>query len=177
MIDDADVELHTGEEVRWTKARVEEFLALFSINKTFSEIARAMGISRNAAIAKAWRMNLSRGGKRVHPRMVEETEKDQRIRDRRVEKAPITLVDTTTGKRKSRDTWGTRKVRLKSTTAPPSRVILDHPLATLNGGCKWPVGEPDRPDFHYCGGHRVDIETPYCPEHYAVAYKPYVRRT
>ena len=35
--------------------------------------------------------------------------------------------------------------------------------------CKWPIGDPKQPDFHFCG-KAVDITVTYCPEHRAKAY-------
>ena len=37
--------------------------------------------------------------------------------------------------------------------------------------CKWPFGDPKKPDFHFCG-KAVDITKTYCPEHRALAYAP-----
>ena len=37
--------------------------------------------------------------------------------------------------------------------------------------CKWPFGDPKKPDFHFCG-KAVDVTMTYCPEHRALAYTP-----
>ena len=37
--------------------------------------------------------------------------------------------------------------------------------------CKWPIGDPKTPGFHFCGS-AVDLSTTYCPEHRTVAYQP-----
>ncbi|MEI8397221.1 MAG: GcrA family cell cycle regulator [Rhodospirillaceae bacterium] len=37
--------------------------------------------------------------------------------------------------------------------------------------CKWPFGDPKKPDFHFCG-KTVDVMMTYCPEHRAMAYTP-----
>ena len=37
--------------------------------------------------------------------------------------------------------------------------------------CRWPVGHPGEPDFHFCGGE-ARPNSPYCPEHHARAYMP-----
>jgi GcrA cell cycle regulator len=37
--------------------------------------------------------------------------------------------------------------------------------------CKWPVGHPGEPDFHFCGGE-VRPNSPYCQEHHVMAYMP-----
>lgn len=35
--------------------------------------------------------------------------------------------------------------------------------------CRWPIGEPKDPDFHFCGKDTITGK-PYCPEHCKVAY-------
>jgi len=37
--------------------------------------------------------------------------------------------------------------------------------------CRWPFGDPKKPDFHFCG-KTVDVSTTYCAEHRAIAYQP-----
>ena len=37
--------------------------------------------------------------------------------------------------------------------------------------CKWPIGHPGEPDFHFCGSD-ARPNSPYCPEHHARAYMP-----
>ncbi|WP_348533038.1 GcrA family cell cycle regulator [Hyphomicrobium sp. NDB2Meth4] len=42
-------------------------------------------------------------------------------------------------------------------------------LATLlNNECRWPIGDPQQPDFHFCGEHKNDGQS-YCPTHAALA--------
>lgn len=36
--------------------------------------------------------------------------------------------------------------------------------------CKWPIGDPQRRDFHFCGAERV-AGLPYCAAHVARAYQ------
>ena len=36
--------------------------------------------------------------------------------------------------------------------------------------CKWPFGDPKKPDFHFCG-KAVDVAVTYCAEHRAIAYQ------
>lgn len=41
--------------------------------------------------------------------------------------------------------------------------------------CKWPVGDPKHPDFHFCGKAAAP-GMPYCAEHAALAYQPAKKR-
>jgi GcrA cell cycle regulator len=37
--------------------------------------------------------------------------------------------------------------------------------------CKWPIGDPRQPDFHFCS-EEAQTGLPYCGEHAAIAYQP-----
>jgi GcrA cell cycle regulator len=37
--------------------------------------------------------------------------------------------------------------------------------------CKWPVGDPLKDDFHFCG-HESPDASPYCSYHQKMAYQP-----
>jgi GcrA cell cycle regulator len=37
--------------------------------------------------------------------------------------------------------------------------------------CKWPVGDPMKDDFHFCGNDSPD-NSPYCTYHARLAYQP-----
>jgi GcrA cell cycle regulator len=41
--------------------------------------------------------------------------------------------------------------------------------------CKWPIGHPGEPDFHFCG-QPVNAGFPYCLSHCAVAYQAQLPR-
>ncbi len=41
--------------------------------------------------------------------------------------------------------------------------------------CKWPIGDPGRPDFFFCG-RKSDSGIPYCGYHARIAYQPSAER-
>ena len=43
------------------------------------------------------------------------------------------------------------------------------PQALGKSACKWPIGHPDEPGFHFCGETAL-LGKPYCPDHYRRAY-------
>jgi GcrA cell cycle regulator len=69
--------------------------------------------------------------------------------------------------------------------APPRRLVPAKPspeiadktsLLDLNERiCKWPVGHPGEPDFHFCG-RQANPGFPYCVEHCGVAYQAQLPR-
>jgi GcrA cell cycle regulator len=69
--------------------------------------------------------------------------------------------------------------------APPRRLVPAKPsaevadktsLLDLNEKiCKWPIGHPGEPDFHFCG-RAANPGFPYCVEHCGVAYQAQLPR-
>jgi len=69
--------------------------------------------------------------------------------------------------------------------APPRRLVPAKPspevadktgLLDLNDRiCKWPIGHPGEPDFHFCG-QQANPGFPYCVEHCGVAYQAQLPR-
>jgi GcrA cell cycle regulator len=69
--------------------------------------------------------------------------------------------------------------------APPRRLVPAKPspevadktsLLDLNDRiCKWPMGHPGEPDFHFCG-NPANPGFPYCVEHCGVAYQAQLPR-
>lgn len=72
-----------------------------------------------------------------------------------------------------------------ATPAPPRRLVPAKPsadvasktgLLDLNDKiCKWPLGHPGEPDFHFCG-KPINPGFPYCLDHCSVAYQAQLPR-
>jgi GcrA cell cycle regulator len=72
-----------------------------------------------------------------------------------------------------------------ATPAPPRRLVPAKPspdiankttLLDLNDKiCKWPLGHPGEPDFHFCG-NPVNPGFPYCVQHCGQAYQAQMPR-
>ncbi|HWK36710.1 GcrA family cell cycle regulator [Sphingomonas sp.] len=72
-----------------------------------------------------------------------------------------------------------------STPAPPRRLIPAKPSEAIAGKtslldlndriCKWPLGHPGEPDFHFCGD-KVNPGFPYCVAHCGHAYQAQLPR-
>ena len=54
-----------------------------------------------------------------------------------------------------------------SVPANPGPITLAEKVCRLTG-CRWPVGDPEHPDFFFCNA--AVIEPPYCPRHRDAAY-------
>jgi GcrA cell cycle regulator len=72
-----------------------------------------------------------------------------------------------------------------STPAPPRRLVPARPSDAIAGKtsllelsdkvCKWPIGHPGEPDFHFCGD-KVNPGFPYCVDHCGHAYQAQLPR-
>ena len=72
-----------------------------------------------------------------------------------------------------------------TTPAPPRRLVPARPSAEIAGKtglldlndriCKWPLGHPGEPDFHFCG-KPVNPGFPYCVDHCGHAYQAQLPR-
>ena len=72
-----------------------------------------------------------------------------------------------------------------STPAPPRRLVPAKPSAEIASKtglldlndriCKWPLGHPGEPDFHFCGV-KVNPGFPYCVQHCGHAYQAQLPR-
>ena len=53
----------------------------------------------------------------------------------------------------------------------PRRFAEHDPRPSSKGlrECRWPIGHPGEPDFHFCT-ERALVGKPYCAEHTALAY-------
>ncbi|MCX7676385.1 MAG: GcrA family cell cycle regulator [Alteraurantiacibacter sp.] len=69
--------------------------------------------------------------------------------------------------------------------APPRRLVPAKPSPEIAGKtslldlndkiCRWPLGHPGEPDFHFCG-EKVNPGFPYCVEHCGRAYQAQLPR-
>lgn len=72
-----------------------------------------------------------------------------------------------------------------ATPAPPRRLVPAKPSPDIAGKttlldlndriCKWPLGHPGEPDFHFCGD-KVNPGFPYCVAHCGHAYQAQLPR-
>jgi GcrA cell cycle regulator len=153
----------------WNDERVELLKKLWSEGLSASQIAsRLGGVTRNAVIGKVHRLGLS--GRATTSRM-----KSHRPRPRAAAAA----------KRMAKSRFATiGNPALRALYHPeaepfvPAVEELVIPVAerksiqTLSEcSCRWPIGDPQLPDFHFCGKQKV-TGLPYCEFHARRAFQP-----
>ena len=155
--------------MEWSSERIEQLRALWHDGLSASQIATHLGgITRNAVIGKAHRLGLTGRPSPIKNRSVG-ISRPRPPRRPRVEHAPAPRTIATAP-----------AVHQHRHIEPPPPVELeDMPGATIltltDRICKWPIGDPRHPDFHFCG--RASAEgLPYCTEHARRAYQPPARR-
>src|SRR5919107_1760460 len=142
----------------WTEERIERLKKMWADGATASQIADELGgVSRNAVIGKAHRLGLEQRPSPVKPGEEKEAKKTA---------APAPAASA-------------------PRPAPPRRLVPAKPspdvadktsLLDLNDRiCKWPIGHPGEPDFHFCG-EPANPGFPYCVDHCGVAYQAQLPR-
>jgi GcrA cell cycle regulator len=156
----------------WNDERVELLKKLWSEGLSASQIAgRLGGVTRNAVIGKVHRLGLS--GRATTSRM-----KSHRPRARAAAAA--------TQRRMQQKTrfapQGNPALRaLYQPEAEPFTPTVEELVIPLKErrtiqtlaecSCRWPIGDPQNADFHFCGKNKV-TGLPYCEFHARRAFQP-----
>ena len=138
----------------WTEEKVSKLKELWGKGNTASQIAEIIGgISRNAVIGKAHRLNLSA---KIKTRTATSNqsfessadEKNTKIRRGRKSKFKSLIIE--------KDFEPENPKQLEE---------LDE------NSCKWPIGHPNEKSFYFCGRSSLK-DFSYCKLHLLYAYQP-----
>lgn len=161
--------------IGWTDDRVELLTKLWGEGLSASQIASALGggVTRNAVIGKVHRLGLSGRAKpgaaaTVRPAKPRAATPVPAPLDggRTPPRDPETLMRPT-AVLDSR--WGNGE----AVEIPESQRVSIMELR--DSTCRWPLGDPSKPDFAFCGGRSV-AGLPYCSHHCRIAYQPAAER-
>ncbi len=138
----------------WTEEKVAKLKELWGKGNTASQIAEIIGgISRNAVIGKAHRLNLSAKIKTRTATSSQNFENSNEEKNGRIRKS--------------------RRSKFKS-------LIIEKDFEPENpkqleeldeSSCKWPIGHPDEKSFYFCGRSSLK-DFSYCKLHLLYAYQP-----
>jgi len=142
----------------WNEEKVEKLKELWGKGSTASQIAEIIGgISRNAVIGKAHRLNLS-----------------SKIKTRNASSSQN--FDNSSEENSSKQKRG-RKSKFQS-------LIIEKDFEPENpkkleeldeNSCKWPIGHPEEQSFYFCGRSSLK-DFSYCKLHLLYAYQPKGRK-
>ena len=138
----------------WTEEKVAKLKELWGKGSTASQNAEIIGgISRNAVIGKAHRLNLSA---KIKTRAATSTQnfenslEEKNIKNRRVRKSKF------------------KSLIIEKDFEPENPKQLEE---LDESSCKWPIGHPDEKSFYFCG--RASLKDfSYCKLHLLYAYQP-----
>ena len=146
----------------WTDERVELLKKLWAEGLSAAQIANKMGgVTRNAVIGKVHRLGLSGRATPAKPQRGCRTPAEDKAVGGA---APAPEV---------------KSVIPEPEFAAP--LVLESgdrtTVSTIkNNMCKWPIGDPAKDDFHFCGQPTLSGKS-YCAYHAHLAFQPPQRRT
>ena len=206
----------------WTDERIDRLKTMWEKGMTASQIAEELGgVSRNAVIGKAHRLDLqsrpspvkandddkSEGRKAAAPKAPKSAPAVAPAPPRAAPvvrvAAPLSTPVVATPVPVPTSPHAPTGAQLRSigpggflrqgpgdqappaTPAPPRRLVPAKPSAEIAGKtslldlneriCKWPLGHPGEPNFHFCGD-KVNPGFPYCVAHCGHAYQAQMPR-
>lgn len=175
----------------WTDDRVETLKKLWGEGQSASQIAKVLGgVTRNAVIGKVHRLGLaSRTAAKPEPAKAAKEAPAPKAKSKtkaKAKAAPKEVEKAAPEPKEKKKPVVTHKPPVTTSTFPhppaPSEPLVDLvevdaaakklSLLELNERtCKWPIGDPSKGEFYFCG-HPVAAGKPYCSSHVAAAYQP-----
>ena len=163
--------IQASTEATWTPSRVQQLQSCVTAGLTCSQIAAEIGVSRNAVIGKIHRLGLTTGGRK--PAALAQQMREGSLQARKqtrlvralraihaqmTEAAPTERVQAPT-------------VELSIIESAPIESTRRCSLLELDGDrCRWPLGDPTKPGFAFCGNAAVTGFS-YCVGHARLAYR------
>ncbi|MHC5654458.1 GcrA family cell cycle regulator [Stappia sp.] len=159
----------------WTSERVDLLKKLWLEGLSASQIAAELGgVTRNAVIGKVHRLGLSGRAKAPTNAAKPSRKTTQPTAGAETAQAPETNAGAP-------QTIGATALKMAPSPAPAPQ---QKPVAELvpiakratiltltERTCKWPIGDPTKDDFYFCGNNS-NPGVPYCPYHCRMAYQP-----
>jgi len=157
----------------WTEERVSRLTKLWADGLSASQVAADLGgVTRNAVIGKIHRLGLSGRAKPA-------ASAASRIKRQTRGNTGYAATRTTRAAPRTRGATALKMdvdAEIRFTPKPVEDVVIpiSRKLTLMQLSektCKWPTGDPQRPNFSFCG-HNSKEATPYCEFHAKLAFQP-----
>jgi GcrA cell cycle regulator len=153
----------------WNDVAIRKLRDLWAEGHSTAEIGRRMGVSKNAAVGKAHRLDLPARSSPIRKgghQAVTALKRTPRLK--RVQTLPSLAAAFVPGPVTTPNTVSPAETAHDDTAPVPAR----RPTICRDGPqCCWPIGEPGQTGFGFCDAP-LTTRTPYCEAH---ARKAYVR--
>ncbi len=149
--------------MEWNEDTIERLRALWAEGHSTAEIGRRMGVSKNAVVGKAHRLNLA---SRPSPIRRDGERSPRKRLPRRVSGPTLPALSATLAPMLPEPP----RVAIVRQAMPPvlRAVPAPRPGARVTPCC-WPIGEPGTRSFRFCDVDAI-AGKPYCDDHSALAY-------
>ncbi len=153
-----------GHKMEWSEDIIVRLRGLWDEGHSTAEIGRRLGISKNAVVGKAHRLDLPA---RPSPIRRDGSSQPRPRRPRVPRVAGPTLPPLASTRAPAPAFGGTLRPALSAPAPRPQPVPPPRYGRVIT--CCWPIGEPGTRDFHFCDAASVPGK-PYCEQHAEVAY-------
>ena len=159
--------MNANPDIDWTAEIVASLRQLWAEGHATAEIGRRLGVTKNAIIGKARRLDLERRPSPIR------RDGASAPRTPRLPPAPrlANIMPTTTAV--TAPTEPPPASTLSATGPPPAPAPrIFNPAKAATAGtmpCCWPLEEPGQAGFRFCG-RPAEAGSPYCTEHCGMAY-------
>lgn len=147
----------------WTDEQYEKAKKLAEEGLSASEIGIHLGKTRNAVLGKLHRNGIE---KRVRKESRKDTKRGRRPKRQFVLFHQMGLIDKNSPVRRAH-------LVQDGYVPKPEQPAPEHQRKTVEtleeSSCRWPIGDPQMADFHFCGAE-AHVGSVYCPTHHARAY-------
>ncbi|UPY37039.1 GcrA family cell cycle regulator [Sediminicoccus sp. KRV36] len=147
----------------WTNEAIDRLRALWAEGHSTAEIGRRMGISKNAVVGKAHRLDLPA---RPSPIRRDPAAPRPVATGRRPTLPPLRAAMPIAPRRE--EPRPVVEAPVLSVVPKAPSVVRAFPRVSAKSCC-WPIGEPGTKGFRFCSATAMGGK-PYCTEHAALAY-------
>jgi GcrA cell cycle regulator len=157
--------------ITWTDERVENLKKLWQEGLSASQIAgRLGGVTRNAVIGKVHRLGLAGRATTSRPKMHRPRRATAASTQKRIAAKPrFAQAGNTAFRALYQGDTETYTPAVEELVIPEKERKY---ITTLTENCcRWPIGDPQHADFHFCGKGKV-TGLPYCEFHARRAFQP-----